>query len=446
MRRFMPHPRRGALVIVIALVTVSVLLVISTTMLLLGSISSRPSIDNRHRLQAREAMSSGAQAARTYLRAYNSVPGTSPDAPLSTPIPPTSPATAHRVALGNACYSYWFGPYDSTTAYVHVVAISPYRPPLSNCDEDAEQLPGVQIVSGTFELDHSNDAALASIVSAQITDDDTPPNPVDCDSSRVESPSGSGTYPSDLRDVPCYADAVLADNPALYWRLADTGSTTAEDASPNNRDGTFGTAGNWLQDQPGALRDGAGTRERANTTVSDASNGNQSVQFQPANAQSYVGGAFSGPPTASGATTIEAWIWWDGTAGSPMQIMGFGSDTLMWTNANGGVLGYSPSGNATDYLGVPFPAAQWQRQWVHVALVINVSGAAAAKLYINGQPYTMSVSGGSPGSASSAINSSFRISGSTPASSSSFAGRIDEVAVYEGELAADRILAHYQAR
>lgn len=36
-----------------------------------------------------------------------------------------------------------------------------------------------------------------------------------------------------------YSDQILADNPYLYWRLGDTSGSTAEDATANNRDGTY---------------------------------------------------------------------------------------------------------------------------------------------------------------------------------------------------------------
>ena len=36
-----------------------------------------------------------------------------------------------------------------------------------------------------------------------------------------------------------YSDEVLADSPFLYWRLGESAGTTAEDATANNRDGTY---------------------------------------------------------------------------------------------------------------------------------------------------------------------------------------------------------------
>ena len=58
-----------------------------------------------------------------------------------------------------------------------------------------------------------------------------------------------------------YMDAVLADNPLGYWRLGETGSTTALDSSSNANSGTAGTgvalggttgipAGAWRRPSP----------------------------------------------------------------------------------------------------------------------------------------------------------------------------------------------------
>lgn len=51
-----------------------------------------------------------------------------------------------------------------------------------------------------------------------------------------------------------YSDAVLADNPYLYWRLGESSGTVAEDESPNNRDGTY--VGSPDLGQPGLVGDG----------------------------------------------------------------------------------------------------------------------------------------------------------------------------------------------
>lgn len=48
-----------------------------------------------------------------------------------------------------------------------------------------------------------------------------------------------------------YSDAVLALSPYLYWRLNDQAGTVAEDASPNNRDGTYN--GSPTLAQPGLI-------------------------------------------------------------------------------------------------------------------------------------------------------------------------------------------------
>jgi hypothetical protein len=39
-----------------------------------------------------------------------------------------------------------------------------------------------------------------------------------------------------------YQDAVLADGPLSYWRLDETSGTVAQDATANDRDGTYTNA------------------------------------------------------------------------------------------------------------------------------------------------------------------------------------------------------------
>lgn len=71
-----------------------------------------------------------------------------------------------------------------------------------------------------------------------------------------------------------YAELVLASSPIFYWRLGDASGTTAEDASPNNRDGTYNNtptlnAGSLLR---GAVENGAVTLNGSNEFVRIADN------------------------------------------------------------------------------------------------------------------------------------------------------------------------------
>ena len=64
--------------------------------------------------------------------------------------------------------------------------------------------------------------------------------------------AGALALPTAAQAAPLYADAVLEDGPLTYLRLSETTGTVAQDASPNDRDGSFvgapslGVAGPFL--------------------------------------------------------------------------------------------------------------------------------------------------------------------------------------------------------
>ena len=51
--------------------------------------------------------------------------------------------------------------------------------------------------------------------------------------------AGALALPTAAQAAPLYADAVLDDGPLTYLRLSETTGTVAQDASPNDRDGSF---------------------------------------------------------------------------------------------------------------------------------------------------------------------------------------------------------------
>ena len=51
--------------------------------------------------------------------------------------------------------------------------------------------------------------------------------------------AGALALPTAAQAAPLYADAVLEDGPLTYLRLSETTGTVAQDASPNDRDGSF---------------------------------------------------------------------------------------------------------------------------------------------------------------------------------------------------------------
>lgn len=149
--------------------------------------------------------------------------------------------------------------------------------------------------------------------------------------------------------------------------------------------------------------------------------------------------------TQTANITVEAWISWEGTAGTPLIVYNGNSGTngfgLMISDGrcapgellivlNGGV-----ACNAAGSAGV-VPRGVWQ----HVAATRSAGGVWT--IYVNGEQRATglttapkpAISGGTSVGAAFEDNDY-----------NHFRGRIDEVAVYDRALSAERIRAHYEA-
>lgn len=216
-----------------------------------------------------------------------------------------------------------------------------------------------------------------------------------------------------------YDAVVRSDAPVGYWRLGETSGTTAADSSGNGRNGTY--AGGPTMAQTGALTGDVDTAVRfiPNDNVEIANNAafnswtaftiecwmkkNSDVNFQQFILKSLNSG------------TIDYQCLFDNTGKA------FGSFRT------GGVVKSSPTSNSALALNT----------WFHYALVYNGSTLA---LYING------VSQGTPTACTGTVDNNageLNIGGNDGVSW--FDGWIDEVAVYNTALSADRIAAHYGA-
>src|SRR5437016_2966753 len=65
--------------------------------------------------------------------------------------------------------------------------------------------------------------------------------------------AGISAWPASVRASADYSQAVLALQPAAYWRLGESSGTIAYDSSPYGRNATY--AGAPLLGQPGAIAD-----------------------------------------------------------------------------------------------------------------------------------------------------------------------------------------------
>jgi hypothetical protein len=257
-------------------------------------------------------------------------------------------------------------------------------------------------------------ALLALVLPAQAVGAADPPS--------LSCPPAPGWSQS---DVTCtvsggstYADAVATDNPSLHWRLGEGSGTTATDASGAGHTGTYN--GGFALGQGGALAgssnasvDVNGTNGRVNSTYNPFANG--------------------------GVITVEGWanrdtsttddVLFGGTGSTPPRlVIAAGSNDVRFRPV--------PSGGAEQSWTNAWPGTG---QWVHWAVVLSES-TDTAELYINGvSKGTRTVSQAyatTPGSLQA---------GAVGSTNNPFDGRLDEVAVYEHGLSAQRIAAHYQA-
>ena len=200
-----------------------------------------------------------------------------------------------------------------------------------------------------------------------------------------------------------YADDVLADNPLTYLRLGETTGTVAQDASPNDRDGTY--AGDVTLGAAGPFTD-AGTAVRLAKT----------------------GGVDVAVPAAS--RTLELWVNADRLRRGDQAGLAAHGDPA----GDGWAFGVGPkrklafvSGGVHSSSKVTLPTSVW------VQLTATWS-ASKVFIYLNGNlAKSINAPGGLPGSSSGAVKLGGNGAG---AFTGAFAGRVDEVAFYPEQLSA----------
>jgi len=225
-------------------------------------------------------------------------------------------------------------------------------------------------------------------------------------------PAGAGTaFPVLFIDP--YAGAVLADHPIAYYRLGDRPTATiATDFSGNGHSGTY---------ENGALLGVPGLISDTSDTAVNFSTGD--VAIPDSSTMDFVNSAFS----------IEAWFNANGTlAGSNLRIfdkalagsgIGYGLDLSTVDQRLIGCPSFDPhvtiSNNSTYHI------------------VMSTDGAGTASYYLNGQ-----FQGSGPYGSCPAFTQAAHIAVANDGSAH-FTGTIDEVAIYNYELAPERISAHY---
>ncbi|MFB4351389.1 LamG-like jellyroll fold domain-containing protein, partial [Microbacterium sp. CR_7] len=222
----------------------------------------------------------------------------------------------------------------------------------------------------------------------------------------------SSTPPSDA-----YGAAVVAASPTLYWRLAETSGTVAQDSSGAGQRGTF--VGAHTKGQVGALHG------NANTAVTFG--GGQLIGQTP----------FVNPTTYS----TEAWFKTTSTAGG--KIIGFGNSAtgnsssydrhVYMTNTGQLVFGASSGGQVR----LTSAGAYNNGQWHHV---VATQSAAGMRLYVDGE-----LVGSNATKTAGNYTGYWHVGGdvSWGPGGNAFAGTIDDVAVYPSAIAATVVGDHY---
>lgn len=211
-----------------------------------------------------------------------------------------------------------------------------------------------------------------------------------------------------------YVDEVLNDSPVLYWRLGESSGPTAEDATANNRDGTytgctFSQAGALVGDaDTGVLFDGVDDRvQRVDEPALD------------------LGDTF----------TMEAWVK-RASIGAIHAIMGKGIGTYLLRFNSDDTLHLLQSQTA-DIVGSTITITDTSA-WHHV---VGTKAGAAVFLYIDGADVTGTVSNATCADSGTEFRVGCDTGGGVP--ETHFHGSIDEAALYPTALSPARVLAHY---
>ena len=219
-----------------------------------------------------------------------------------------------------------------------------------------------------------------------------------------------------------YPDVVLADSPAMYWRLGEQSGTIAFDRTSNHHDGTFERA-------PALGAQGA----IAGDTDTSVLFGHRSLM------------RWTPDSRFKGTFTVEAWV-------RPERAKAH--QIFFSTGTYGFQLGLRQNPDGTRYItidtgnghnwwgnwGAEFPYRIGR--WLHVVVYY---GPVVGAVYVNGSIIIglPNIWSGSP--LLFAPGHPVIVGGQTGNPATWFAGQIDEVAVYTYGLPGDRVLAHYQA-
>src|SRR5256714_2159413 len=233
------------------------------------------------------------------------------------------------------------------------------------------------------------------------------------------SPAPAFTYQWQDCTATAYRDAVLADAPTAYWRLGESApATTAVDETVNHFNGTYANAP---------------TLGAAGLLTDDP---NKAVTFDGVN--DVVTTSLTNTAAQLASFTIEAWIKKSGAPTGLQAVVGTAGATAMAL--------VIPAGATTAQLrfwnGSAFQTVSTAQTVVDGAShhLVGPWDGLTLRIYRDGALSASSTRTGTPAASTSGVTI-----GAFTATSSQFAGTIDEPAFYRSALSASRVQAHYLA-
>lgn len=218
-----------------------------------------------------------------------------------------------------------------------------------------------------------------------------------------------------------YASEVLADSPLMFWRLQETSGTNADDATANNRDGTYGgTTG--LNQTPAPLYTDSASRSARTFATSG----------------SCINISFASWMTVTTAVSMECWVRFTGTGTTgifPFSRTGGSAYNCGILVTASGRVGFGTNGAAS---GSALTAdALWNDgHWHHV---VGTYDGTTTRVYVDGKlEATAATVSGSLDSTANGLQVGGR-------GADYFSGYVAEPAYYNTVLSAARIKAHYLA-
>jgi Domain of unknown function (DUF1929)/Concanavalin A-like lectin/glucanases superfamily/Kelch motif len=238
---------------------------------------------------------------------------------------------------------------------------------------------------------------------------------------RVTTAGGTATSATDFTVITTpppsspYRDAVLADSPVGYWRLAETFGP-AVDATGNAAPG--GYLGGVTRGVPGALA--------GDSNLAARFDGTDDYVSVPDNNALDTGDVFS----------YELWVKRGALQGATQRLLHKGAGVASLGFGLNNKLVLIPGGTGALTL-ASSTIAITDQNWHHV---VATKSGGEVHLYIDGVDRTVAGTNTTLGLNTTALNIGRASTGSAYAS-----GDIDEVAIYPTALPAPRVLAHYQA-